>query len=115
MQRIEVGGQRTFQSPSSEPLGEDCGDAELRSLLRTCTTTANAIRREQSNANPEVAELRHNLAKIQQVAVSLPAGDDRNELRQAVADLMKVGGSCLPHQPEEELLDASTLGGKCRT
>ena len=87
LQRITIHRPRTFQQPTSEPLGADWGKAEMRGLLAMQGCTAAAIRRAQSNADPAVASLRNDMGYIERIALSLPEGDEKEALLQGVADL----------------------------
>lgn len=87
MQRITIHRPRTFQQPTSEPLGADWGKAEMRGLLAMQGSTAAAIRRAQSNAEPAVAGLRNDLAYVERTVLSLPEGEEKEALLQGVADL----------------------------
>ena len=87
MQRISISSQRTFQQAASEPLGPDWGRAELHALVGVRSASASAIRQAQSNADPAVAELRRHLASIERIAISLPAGQDRESLLRGVKNL----------------------------
>jgi hypothetical protein len=87
LQRITIHRPRTFQQPTSEPLGADWGKAEMRGILAMQGSTAAAIRRAQSNAEPAVASLRNDLAYIERTVLSLPEGEEKEALLQGVADL----------------------------
>ena len=87
LQRITIHRPRTFQQLASEPLGADWGKAEMRGLLTMQGSTAAAIRRAQSNAEPAVAGLRNDLAYIERTVLSLPEGEEKEALLQGVADL----------------------------
>lgn len=87
LQRIEISCGRTFQQPKEEPLGPDWGQAEMRRLVTAREDTAAAIRKAQSNADPFAAGLRQDLAQVQRRILSLPEGEERAQLRQAVSEL----------------------------
>ena len=87
LQAINISRQRTFQQATIEPLGEDGGTAELQALAAGRQASQAAIRHAQSNADPEVAQLRQDLAVIQRTLMSLPAGEARDELWQGIKDL----------------------------
>ena len=59
----------------------------MRGLLTMQGSTAAAIRRAQSNADPAVASLRNDLGYIERTALSLPEGEEKEALLQGVADL----------------------------
>lgn len=59
----------------------------MRQLVLSKQSTAAAIRKAQSNADPFVAGLRQDLAQLQRLIVTLPDSEERDELRQAVSDL----------------------------
>ncbi len=86
LQRIELGSSRTFQQPLREPLGTDWG-AEVRMLMAAQQASAAAMRRSQSNADPEVAAVRGDLGYVQRVFLSLPEGDERDDLQQSIKGL----------------------------
>ncbi len=101
LQRITIHRPRTFQQPTSEPLGADWGKAEMRGLLSMQGSTAAAIRRAQSNADPVVASLRNDLGYIERIALSMPEGEEKEALVQGVANLRRqaaeaAAGSKLP-------------------
>ena len=87
LQRIDISRHRKFQQASSEPLGSDSGRAELSTIWGVRATNATSIRQMQSNADPAVAQLRQDLTGIEFIAINLPDGKEREELRQAVHDL----------------------------
>ena len=86
-QLIDISRHRKFQQASSEPLGSDSGRAELSTIWGVRATNATSIRQMQSNADPAVAQLRQDLTGIEFIAINLPDGKEREELRQAVHDL----------------------------
>ncbi|KAL4437373.1 hypothetical protein ABPG75_004512 [Micractinium tetrahymenae] len=55
---IPVHSLRTFQQPTIEPLGDDGGCAELATIDVARQRGSEAVRRTQSNAEPEMAEVR---------------------------------------------------------
>jgi DNA-binding helix-hairpin-helix protein with protein kinase domain len=85
VQRIDIGSQRTFQQATSEPLGEDW-DVELRSLMAVRQKTAAAIKHSQSNADPDVSQVRADLAYIQRITLSLP-DEQRDQMAQGIQEL----------------------------
>ena len=87
LQPINISCHRTFQQAGSEPLGEDWGKAEMQTLLTVQASTTTAIRRAQSNADPFVAGVRQDAAQVVQVLLSLPEGETRQRLAQALGDL----------------------------
>lgn len=88
-QRIEIGGQRTFQQATVEPLGEDWQD-EVRGLQRARAAADTAVRTAQSNADAGTAQLRSDLAFVQRTHASLLDGPERQQLQQAAADARRV-------------------------
>jgi hypothetical protein len=87
LQRIDISRQRRFQEASCEPLGSDWGKAELGGIMGVRAANAAAIGQVQSNADPAVAKLRQQLACLERIAINLPEGEEREELRQGVEDL----------------------------
>ena len=83
VQPLDISCVRTFQQAKVEPLGEGW-EAELRTLQVVGASTAAAIRRQQSNANPELAEVRRECAQLQRLYPSLPP-----EARQQVLEQLK--------------------------
>jgi len=63
LQSIDISCQRTFQQAPTEPMGDDTGAGELRSLLAAQGATATAVRHSQSNADPAVAAIRNHLSR----------------------------------------------------
>ena len=82
LQRIDISRHRKFQQASSEPLGSDSGRAELSTIWGVRATNATSIRQMQSNADPAVAQLRQDLTGLEFIAINLPDGTAREELRQ---------------------------------
>lgn len=78
---------RTFQEASQEPLGQDYGAAEMEALRAAGRAGTTAIRRAKSNADPLVAQVRRDLAYAAGTVATLPAGEERDALAQAAADL----------------------------
>lgn len=78
---------RTFQEASREPLGEDWGAGEMQALREAGLAGGTALRRAQSNVDPLVAQVRRDLAFTERTVTSLPAGEQREALARAAADL----------------------------
>ena len=95
MQHISINQQRTFQLPSSEPLGEDRGKVEMEMLLAVPRSTAGAIRQAISNADPLMAQLRCDAAFVQRAYAALPDGDQRQALLRQSADLRREAEAAL--------------------
>lgn len=94
LQPINICHYRTFQVASSEPLGDDWGDSEAQALIKARAESAAVIKRTQSNADPDVARLRQNLAAVERVMISLPAGGEkRADLLQQSEDWRRSAAS----------------------
>lgn len=59
----------------------------MMALVRQQAVTAAAIRRMQSNADPEVASIREDSAVVERILLRLPKGEQREQLRQALKQL----------------------------
>lgn len=87
LQPIDISGPRTFQQASIEPLGEGWQE-EVKALQAAKKASAAAIRQSQTNADPVIAEMRHNCAYVQRVAAALPSDcEERAGLREGLAKL----------------------------
>jgi len=105
LQRINISGERTFQQPSKEPMGEDW-EAELAQLMAVPKSFTHGIRRAQSNADPCVAAARQLLATAER---GLPEGEGR----EAVLRFFSEGQRMMEHLLEEaQLPTTKTRAGK---
>lgn len=85
-QRIEINVARTFQQPTIEPLGDDW-HAEVANLRKGREEASAAIQQAQTNADPELAQLRSDAAGVQRAFKALPDGEARQVLLQRSAAL----------------------------